>query len=199
MADQAPIPRQFFSEYTELPFARCVDCDCSLLTGETVYSVIKHVVGQEVVFEMAICMACAARMREQYSEETSENIQSYIENKLQERLYKSLEEMELDTESEQQEFTVEDGVAACAFCEKPRSDCHRYEMVGLFQENEIILESGNGINFSSPMMLCQDCNSEVAKLISKKTRDLWDRFIEEHFDGPPGIEIDGPQLEPILF
>lgn len=201
MSERDPIPREFYSEYTELPFSTCIDCDCSLLDEETVYSVIKHIVGKEVVFEMAICMACAARMREEYSEETSENIQNYIEEKLQEKLLKLIENevAPRGMEGDEEPFTVDEGLGECAFCQKPREECHRYEMVGLFQEGEILLESGHGISFSSPMMLCQDCNSEVSKLISKKTRDTWDRFIEEHFDGPPGIEIDGPKMEPILF
>ena len=201
MSERDPIPREFYSEYTELPFSTCIDCECSLLDEETVYSVVKHIVGKEIVFEMAICMPCAAKMREEYSEETSENIQGYIEQKLQEKLNKLMDSMppSLEMEDEEESFTLEEGLATCAFCKKPRSECHRYEMVGLFQEDEILLESGHGISFSSPMMLCQDCNSEVSKLISKKTSDTWDRFIEEHFDGPPGIEIDGPKMEPILF
>ena len=203
MSDRDPIPRTFYSEYTELPFARCIDCDCPLFEDETLYTVLKHIVGKETVFEMAICMTCAAKMREQYSEETSRNLQAYIEQRLRERFLKEMEnnadddDFELDDEDE--DFTVEEGLAACSFCEKPRSDCHRYEMVGLFVEKEIILESGHGMSFSSPMMLCQECNSEVSKLISKKTRDSWDRFVEEHFDGPPGIEVDGPKMEPIFF
>jgi hypothetical protein len=199
MSDRDPIPRTFFSEYTELPFARCIDCDCLLFEDETLYTVLKHIVGKETVFEMAICMACATKMREQYSEETSRNLQAYIEQKLREKFIKEIEDNDEYLEKEEQDFTVEDGLASCSFCEKPRSDCHRYEMVGLFWENEIILESGNGMSFSSPMILCQECNSEVSKLISKKTRDSWDHFVEEHFDGPPGIEIDGPKMEPIFF
>lgn len=199
MNQRESIPRDFYSEYTELPFARCIDCDCSLFESDTLYTVIKHIVGKEIVFEMAICMQCAARMREQYSRETSQNIQAYIEEKLREKLIRTLENIEDLSDDEEETFTVDDGLGHCAFCEKPRPACHRYEIVGIFLADEIILDSGQGISFSSPMMLCQECNSEVSKLISKQTRDMWDRFVEEHFDGPPGIEVDGPKVEPILF
>ncbi|WP_417851041.1 hypothetical protein [Thalassoglobus sp.] len=204
MPDRDDIPRIFYSEYTELPFAKCIDCECDLFESETVYTVVKHIVGKETVFEMAICMSCAMKMREQYSEETSRNIQAYIETKLREKLLARIQALEESDQEEseleeEEEFTVEDGLAACSFCGADRASTHRYEMVGLFQENELLLDSGQGISFSSPMMLCQECNSEVGKLISKQTRDTWDRFIEEHFDGPPGIEIDGPKVEPLLF
>lgn len=181
---------------------RCIDCDCALFDSETVYSVIKHIVGEETVFEMAICMDCSARMREQYSEETSRNLHAFIETKLREKMMQTMDRGAKNSKGdleEEVEFTVSDGLVACAFCGKPRQDCHRFEIVGLFFEDEIVLESGHGISFSSPMMLCQECNSQVSKLISKQTRETWDRFVEDHFDGPPGIEIDGPKMEPIMF
>lgn len=200
MSDGSPIPREFYSEYTELPFSRCIACECSLLDSDVIYSVIKHIVGKETVFEMAICMDCAAKMREQYSKETSENIQKFIAQKLREKLFKKMDELEAShTDPTEDSFSVEEGLGACAFCEKPRKDCHRLEIVALFQQDEIVLNSGQGLSFSSPMMLCQDCNSETSKLISRKTRETWDRFVEEHFDGPPGVTVDGPQFEPILF
>lgn len=199
MSDKQKIPREFFSEYTELPFSKCIDCDCDLFDDETVYTIIKHVVGTETVFEMAICMTCAAKMRQQYSEETAQNIQKHIDQKLRDKLSRLIDQDEFNDVEEEHAFSVQDGLSHCVFCDKARSACHRYEMVGLFMEDDIILQSGHSLSFSSPMMLCEDCNSEVGKLISQKTRDLWDRFVEEHFDGPPGIEIDGPKFEPILF
>jgi hypothetical protein len=48
-------------------------------------------------------------------------------------------------------------------------------------------------------MICDKCEQSMAGLVSKKTRDAWDRFIEEHFDGPPGVESDLPSSYPVAF
>ena len=48
-------------------------------------------------------------------------------------------------------------------------------------------------------MMCEDCNSALSEQISKQTRDSWDRFVEDHFNGPPGIELDSPSQHPVLI
>jgi hypothetical protein len=43
-----------------------------------------------------------------------------------------------------------------------------------------------------PLCLCGKCEEEIQDLLSKKTRDVWDEFIETHFDGPPSSTRDLP-------
>ncbi|MFK7817674.1 MAG: hypothetical protein AB8G99_03060, partial [Planctomycetaceae bacterium] len=50
-----------------------------------------------------------------------------------------------------------------------------------------------------PAIVCEGCEKELSNLTSKETRDRWDRFVEENFDGPPGIEMDSPHTQPILI
>lgn len=197
MADREDIPREFYSEYSGEPFHQCIDCERTLFDAEIPYSVMKHIVGREAVFEMAICFECAERMREEYSEETRQNIQQHMESSMRRKLEASVDQQY----SYQQllEFSAEKGLVDCVLCGKPRSESRRYEIIGLFLQDQILVQPSYGVGFCFPMMVCEDCIAEVAPLISKKTRDAWDRFVEEHFDGPPGVEVDSPKFEPILF
>ena len=44
-----------------------------------------------------------------------------------------------------------------------------------------------------PLMVCSDCEQAAQKLLSKSTRDQWDKFIFDNFDGPPAdaLKPDG--------
>ena len=79
---EVDIPRIFHSEYTEQPFASCIDCERDLAESGEVYTVMKHFVLSETVFEMAICMSCAVQCRERYSEVSLANIQQFIQEHL---------------------------------------------------------------------------------------------------------------------
>jgi hypothetical protein len=46
----------------------------------------------------------------------------------------------------------------------------------------------------SPLMICQKCEGTLGELVSQQTRDTWDRFVEEHFDSPPGVGVDSPMF-----
>lgn len=194
MHDEFDIPRVFYSEYLETPFVYCIDCERPFAESTGLYSVMKHYVGTETVFEMAICLECAAKQRQRYSVESMARIISFI-GEATERNYERLAAaMEDGKEPDWEAFTSE-----CVFCWKNRSECHRYEIVGTFYLDQMIVQSMPDNGLRTPMMMCEDCNAELSKLLSKETRDSWDRFVEEHFDGPPGIEVDGPTMEPIFF
>lgn len=205
---QVPIPQPFHSVYLDGPFERCVDCECDLLGDETPYTIVKHVVGTEPVFEMAICLDCAAKLRAQYSEETQRRLNEFLQNAAMQRLINAAlppaseppaTESSADETPETPPFTWEDGIAECFACGKPRSACRRYELAAVCLQTNLIVQPPTDIGFMTPFLLCDDCNSQVSKLISKQTRDAWDRFMEDHFDGPPGIELDSPRMDPVLI
>ncbi|MEW4488734.1 hypothetical protein AB1L42_11660 [Thalassoglobus sp. JC818] len=203
--DRKKTPREFYSEYTEKPFTQCIDCGQEFCESHDLFTVLKSVVGGETVFEMAICIFCALQMRSRYSEETTQNMRDFFEKQSvnREDAASDVDDSQAadDTLSEgEQSADPMYGIEQCTFCSKPRSDCHRYEIVGLFIDEDLIVDlSTDGLAGGSPMMLCDECNAKMSEMVSKKTRDEWDRFVEEHFDGPPGVEVDGPTVEPIFF
>lgn len=184
-----PVPRLFWSEYADAPFERCIDCDCELQETDF-YLIQKCYVGTEPVFEFAICHACRDGITARCSEETSQAVHSFLMEYLSRR------------ERDFEEFSDVDEVLnkclnECIVCCKARSACHRYNIAGLFHASDLVVQLTP--QAQSPLMICQDCESSMSDLISQQTRDTWDRFVEENFDGPPGVDIDLPTGAPVLI
>lgn len=201
MTDDLPnVPREFHSAYSEAPFTECIDCGCRLNDSEEPYVIVKSFVGAEAVFEMAICTTCARKMREQYSQQTKQNLEAYLNQHLEfdrQFLMPSEEEDNLDLAG-----LISKRISSCAICTKPQSDCHRFEIVGQFLPEKLLRHFPEELRHATTamaMMMCDDCNSKMSELISQQTRDSWNRFVEDHFDGPPGIELDSPSMQPILL
>ncbi len=177
------IPTLFYSEETDEPFCQCVDCERDLLQDGTEYTIQKVFVRGEAVFEYAMCRLCAERLREGFSEETQLAYQAFLFTSAdlsdRVRLVRDPDEHELP-----------DWIDACLVCRKPRSECYRYSLSGLLTGSQLVLAE-------FPAMICDDCEKDLGELTSQKTRDRWDRFVEDHFEGPPGIEMDSPSSHPI--
>lgn len=182
---QARIPRIFYSEETDRPFENCIDCGGDLLLGELEYTVQKVIVRDEAVFEYAMCRPCAEKLRTELSEETQAAYQRF--------LYSSADlsnRIGFVFDADSHEF--DEWIEGCLVCHKPRTECYRYSLCGLLTGPSLILAE-------FPAIICDDCEKQLGELTSKKTRDRWDRFVEERFDGPPGIESDSPYTQPVLI
>lgn len=190
--DRAEVPRDFHSEYLSAPFVHCIDCGCEVQSTGEAYSVVKSYVGRETVFEMAICARCSLRLAESYSSHSKAVIEAAI------REWQPPQQHDAGS-------SPAPGLAAgrteslrhCAACGRERSACHRYCIVGAFIGRSLVTPTDQALCF--PLLLCDRCNSSATENISRQTRDNWDRFVEQHFDGPPGIEVDGPRVEPMLI
>mgnify|MGYP001229132749 CR=1 FL=1 len=184
-----PVPKLFWSEYSEAPFARCIDCECELEECEF-YLVQKCYVGGEAVFEFAICSTCRESVSSQCSEETNRAIQTFLMEYLSRREREFEENTEIDD-------VLRKCMDECIICSRLRSECHRYTIGGLCRELDLVVQLGP--QAQSPLLICQDCEASLSELVSKKTRDTWDRFVEEKFDGPPGVGVDMPSGTPVLI
>jgi hypothetical protein len=196
------VPRPFYSEYLAAPFVHCIDCDSDLpATGEA-YSVIKAYVAGETVFELAICSRCSIRLAQGYSSHSKAMFEAAM-RQWQHHPPAAAESDDAPAADDEanESFPLVTGEIAqierCASCGRPRGECRRYSIVGAFLGRSLITPTA--APFRLPLMICDRCNSRTTENISQQTRDNWDRFVEDHFDGPPGIEVDSPQLDPILI
>lgn len=181
-----PVPKLFYSEYLEQPFEDCINCGCSLGTA-AVYVIQKRFVIGEAVFEMAICDNCRQQLTETYSEETKAALN---ERMMQYFGRMAAEVLEQQPSSRPAEDLLDRCMNFCLICSATRENCKKYSLAGLFRRQEIVVQcSAIG---QSPVMICDRCEEELSELISQKTRDAWQRFMDEHFDGPPGIDLDIP-------
>lgn len=171
------------------------------------HSVKKRIVGGEAVIEMAMCLNCQKKQVEDMSEETRKNVTAFI-NKSFQRQWKKDHPNEAQDDDQivviREIEDPEEGQALlnkctdhCIVCGIERSKCHRYSLDGTCQESKLIVQVSPIAQ--TPLMICDGCEQQMAELISQKTRDSWDKFIEENFDGPPGVEIDSPDHYPMAF
>ena len=200
----SPIPQLLWSEYSGKPFFRCIDCEVPLLESNA-YVVQKRFVAGEAVFEMAMCERCREKMAREYSEETKQKITAWMNSQFRSQAEETqsasdgphvIEVREIEEDKEGHEL-LHQCMDFCSICGTEREKCHRYSIAGLCRDNEIVAQITPVSR--TPLVVCEKCEHGMADLISRKTRDSWDRFVEEHFDGPPGIELDSPAGYPVTF
>lgn len=164
----ASVPDHFTSLETGKPFSHCCDCGCALEHTE-MHIINKSYVGDECVFELAMCIDCREKMNEKLSEASKVAMFDFMHD------HSDMEkrEQELDQES-----PTEDYLAHCITCDKSREEIQNYTLGGMFSGHSMI-------KGPFPMLMCSECEDALAKTISPETRDMWDRFIGEHFPGPP--------------
>lgn len=171
----------FDSLETDEPFRNCCACDC-LLPDANAYIVNKSFVGHECVFEMAMCIDCRENMNDQLSEESRVAMFDFMHDNAD----MEKREQELGTNSETDAY-----IAQCITCGVDASSLKNYSLGAMFSGNELL-------KGPFPMMMCGNCEEKLGETISDETRDVWDRFIGEHFPGPPS-EIKLPTGKPILI
>lgn len=196
------VPQPFWSEYSGKPFFRCIDCEVPLIEASA-YVVQKRIVGGEAVFEMALCEGCRGKMAFDCSEETKARINSFMGEHFRNRAVEGVPDDEgpqvievrrIEDEAQGQEL-LRRCMDYCLICDRERSECHRYSLAGLCRDDEIVAQISPVSR--TPLMICDKCESGMGDLISKQTRDSWDKFVSEHFDGPPGVEVDSPSSFPL--
>lgn len=188
-----PLPRLFWSAYHEAPFSQCIACD-GPLSESPVFVIQKRFVGGEAVFEMAVCEQCRQTLTDSYSVETRQRLHEKLSACFQNNPIVQIEPGQQLPEGEE---LLRRCMDFCLMCAKERQSCHRYSLAGLFRKEQIVVQCSR--LGQSPVMVCDECEHSLESLISKQTRDSWERFMEEHFDGPPGIDLDAPFQQPAMF
>lgn len=204
------VPRAFHSEYSGQPFERCLDCDTELTSVNHI--VQKFIVGDEAVFEMAVCMSCVDTLRQEFSEESRQAVERSVREAMQERREREAaarppadlpgDDLAGNEDLESAAGGLHRGVGnieECLICGVPRLECHRYHLASMFLVYDWLPAEASNAQIALPMMVCDSCNSRISEQISQQTRDAWDRYVEEHFDGPPGIHLDRPSEHPVMF
>jgi hypothetical protein len=202
------IPEEFWSAYLEGPFESCVDCGASLQGGSLPYAIQKHVVAGETVFEMAMCMDCATNLQSQFSVESRQALQEQI-RVAAERVRRQQEaESDRNLASASREdlpallaqiearhrMRLERALAECALCGTPRSGCHRYSLGTACVGTALLSAAPDADNLGSPFLICENCELRLNECLSQQTRDAWNRFVEETFDGPPSLAVDPREM-----
>lgn len=163
-----PIPEEMYSEYESRPFRSCTRCGETLHDFKEGYRISKVYRNGEVLFEYALCAPCFLGILEESSDETKEALYEYQKERIR----------------------MNTGAEDCVLCAKERDavDNGEYALVAACLGGQLL-----DIN-----MVCGHCIESMNGLVSKKTRDVWDRFVQENFPGVPA-DFEPMPTQPAFF
>ena len=185
------IPEIFFSQNTNAPFTRCLECDGQLLTNSTEYVIEKAFRRypdfnmQDTVFEYALCMQCAEGMGKQFSRTSRNRISAYLKESVESEL-----ERRIDWLAENKNADSAQWLAQCMVKRTPIAALSSYQLLGHFKGNSMIVSI-------FPYIIGEEALSEMANLLSNETLDFMDGFSGKHFGLPPELS-DLPRFMPIF-
>ncbi len=173
------IPRIFRSFDSGKYLDKCIICEKNLMDENTHYMIekaIKKYPGYntvDVIFEYAICLECAEEMRKTMSQESQQRITAYFDE------HTDLFNRWLDF-SQKDDFNIDDWLDNCLITGSKRDELEQYQVYAQCVGNQMIYSF-------FPFMISESAIEDMQELLSKKTRDEMDGFIDEHFGLPPEI------------
>lgn len=176
------IPSEFYSFETKAPFENCIECNRYLLDEDVEYLIekaFKNYAGydaKDVVFDYAICMPCAEKMRDDISKESMECMMNYFKENLD--VAKRLSRLDMDpTEM----------FNSCLIKNKRVDDCREYQVFAHCVGKELNLKN-------PPYMISGEVMEELISLLSEKTIDEMNGFFKRHFSPDPSFFEPTPKL-----
>lgn len=169
------IPEEFYSFETNTPFERCIECNKYLLDEETEYIIEKAVrnyqgySAKDTVFDYALCMHCADRMRKEISKDSWESMMRYFQ-----------ENMDVMTRLEMQEKSPLENLKCCMVKKTDMNDCSEYQIYAHCKGKKLNMEN-------PPYMISGEVMDELLPLLSDKTIDEMNGFMNKHFSPDPSI------------
>lgn len=74
---EGEIAKEFYPFDSDVPFSTCLLCKCNLIACDD-YLIEKAIRGNDVIFEIAMCMDCAMKMQQELSKESLERIHQFM-------------------------------------------------------------------------------------------------------------------------
>jgi len=175
-------PRIFHSVEFDGPFQRCLNCESKFDELAVPHIISKAFRGPECVFEYALCQNCHGEMVESFSEESRFNLETFFHANV-----------DLDARSEQlaENEHHTDWLKECLTCQTPVQDLKEYSIAALAFGDQMVFDP-------FPRMMCGGCEFKMQEQISVSTRDQWDRFVRNHFEGPPAEALTPDGRIPVL-
>lgn len=170
------IPKEFWSDLTNKPFENCISCECELLGGEVEYVIEKAMQSTEVegivstIFEYAMCLPCAEKLRKQLSSQSLRNINQFYQDKI--------DFANRRTKLLNNEPNITDWVGECIVNKRVIKPGEEYQIYGqCIGEHFLFVDM--------PFMLSGEAIDEMVELISDETMDELNDFMNNLTSGPP--------------
>lgn len=188
--DKIDIPKEFHSFSTGALFENCIECDANLLDGEHEYFIEKAIKQYEgfsahdVIFEYAICLSCAEKMRKSMSTESMKTIELYFSQNLDfGRRMKLIQD------------NINNPIAwmdECLLKGTQKNTINEYQIYAHCK--------GHHLDVSQmPYMVSGAALEEISSLLSNETLDEMDGFSKRHFGPPPEFSNPTPKRRVVLI
>lgn len=181
-----PIPSNFHSFSSNGPFTRCLDCDKELVESGSQYVIERAIKNyqnfeaQDVVFEYAICMNCAMKMRAELSKESLAKVEDFFQT----NIVGALQSLHNSPESE--------WLQTCIVTGKPLKECAEYQIYAYCTGSFLFPQF-------TPYAISGEVLDQISGLLSDKTIDELDRFIDENMGIPPELKELFKEKKPMLI
>lgn len=163
------LSRWFDSVETDKPFRACKVCDLPLPLASDVWVVNKHYHRGECVLEYAVCESCRDHVSEKFSDSSKAAIRKFLETEI-EWEQRMLDWMALKRPVERMDL--------CVACRVPREQMEGFAISAQFDKNKNLVEG------ALPLLMCASCVSQITASLSEESREVWQNFIADHFEGP---------------
>jgi hypothetical protein len=178
-----PIPKKLYSFETGYLYHRCLVCNSDLQNGkeyliEKMIKVYPGFTAMDTVFDYAMCLNCAQKMQEEISEESRLNLTN---------LYKKSSFSQIDINEEND---IEKCFETCCITNKKINESSEYQLVALCVK-------GNLHSDFPPYAISFDGIVHINSILSKSTKEFFDRFYDTYFSPDPSLFNDRPRF--VLF
>jgi len=175
------IPDAFHSDATKQKFNFCIDCGKYLLGSETLYVIEKAIRNfkkfntNDTIFEYAMCMECQKKLWNTFSKSSIGKIEKYFETNIdfreRTRSFSGIENENINLM-----------ISNCVVKGTPIKQTNEYQLVAFCKGKRLIVDY-------VPFMISDEAMGEVAELLSNKTLDTLDGFIDDFLGLPPSLDI----------
>ncbi len=165
------IPDEFYSMNTGAPFDKCLDCERNLLEPGVFYVIEKAIrqypnfTAKDVLFECAICLNCAERIKNELSKESLKSMITYYESKV---LYSP-------------HMKQSPVLSKCVVSGKPKEELLNYQINAL-------CEGENLSDLQAPYLVSGEVVEEMSDLLSDETRNFLEDYQNQHMGPPEWLE-----------
>lgn len=184
---ECEIPEEFYDSDKKL-FSNCLVCELPLLeTGvpyfiEKSFKRVNHNI-EHVLYEYAVCAACAHDMNDKISDHSKQSIVHY---------YNSCNKEEPSLRQQKLDQYPRYWLTHCILKGTPNVELSEFNISGVFINDKMLLSA------EFPSLVSMQAMEEIMEVLSSETKDEFDRFKREHIDGPPEL-MELLENKPVLM
>lgn len=169
------IPSKFDNSILEKKFSNCSVCNADLTSPNAEYLIEKaykrfpNNMGEELLFEIAVCFDCAGKMRGELSKESLENISAFFAKR-------SFDQKQANPDADPTLLLDQ-----CLLSGKRMSEMQEYQIYAHCRGGQLA-------DPYSYYMLCDDMIEEIQSLLSDHTREQLQKFSDDNIGMPPELK-----------